>query len=73
MLLGADVEHYIKSSVPPNSARFRHLDAEKLAEFFQLEKDEIVRSRSDMQPMVIASTHGVRKEDGSWRFWGEFA
>jgi hypothetical protein len=61
------VEHHIVTRGPPVTARFRRLDAEKLAaakaEFLQLEKEGIVR-RSDSS--WASPLHMVRKPDGSW-------
>ncbi len=64
----SDVEHHIKMTGPPTTARFHRLDAEKLAaakaEFLQLEKDRIVR-RSDSP--WSSPLHMVQKADGSWQ------
>ncbi len=68
------VEHHIRvKDGPPTTAKFRHLDAEKLAvekaEFDQLERDGIIR-RSD-SPWALP-LHMVRKPDGSWRQCGDY-
>jgi hypothetical protein len=64
-----NVEHHIRvKDGPPITAKFRRLDAEKLAaakaEFDQLERDGIIR-RSE-SPWA-SPLHMVRKPDGSWR------
>jgi hypothetical protein len=55
-----EVEHHISTTGPPISSKFRRLDSVKLAaakkEFYQMEKDGIVR-QSD-SPVVIVAPYG---------------
>jgi hypothetical protein len=71
--VGADIEHNIKMTGSPIAARFRRLDAEKLAEakaeFLQLEKNGIVRR---LDSPWSSPLHMVRKVDGPWQPSGDF-
>jgi hypothetical protein len=59
--------HHIKTTGPPVTARFRRLDASKLAaakaEFYKLEREGIIRRSSSTWS---APLHMIMKPDGTW-------
>ena len=67
------VQHHIETVGRPVSAKYRRLDAEKLAaakaEFQEMERQGIVR-RSDSS--WASPLHMVKKSDGTWRPCGDF-
>ncbi len=71
--------HHIKTTGPPTTARFRHLDASKLAaakaEFYKMEREGIIR-RSSSTCMVCTLAHdceaGWYGYYGTWRPCGDY-
>ena len=67
------VWHHIETEGRPVAAKYRRLDADKLAaarrDFLELEKQGVVRRSSSNWASPL---HMVRKSDGSWRPCGDF-
>jgi hypothetical protein len=67
------VEHVIVTTGRPVTAKFRRLDAAKLAaakaEFLQMERDGIIRRSSSSWASPF---HMVLKKDSTWRPCGDY-
>ena len=68
-----DVVHHIETEGRPVTAKYRRLDADRLAaakaEFLSLEKQGIVRRSNSSWASPL---HMVKKTDGTWRPCGDF-